>query len=110
MRNPFIAVMVILTLGAGLARADERRFSAADVPGAGIHKPGKIVIRNDSRSITAFHFFDDVSEALVTLRSTRTLAFRPYGTSVFDSNARLSAPVPAYLSAIIADAAKTHGV
>jgi soluble lytic murein transglycosylase-like protein len=110
MRNPLIAAMLVLTLGAGLARADARKFSAAAVPGAGIHKPGRIVIRNDSRSITAFHFFDDVSEALVTLRSTKTLAYRPYGAAIFDSNARLSTPVPAYLSAIFADAAKTHGV
>jgi soluble lytic murein transglycosylase-like protein len=100
----------LLLLAAVSADAGERTFSAASVPGAGIHKPGRIVISNDSRTITAFHFFGDVSEALVSLRSMRTLAFTPFGASVFDGNASVSGPVPPYLAAMFSDAARLHGV
>jgi len=92
------------------AQADDRKFSAASVPSAGIHRPGRIVISNDKKSITAFHFFGDVREALVSLRSMRTLVFNPFGASVFNSGAPVNAPMPAYLSALFSDAAKAHGV
>jgi soluble lytic murein transglycosylase-like protein len=97
-----------LLLAAASARADERMFSAAAVPGIGIHKPGRVVIRNSGNTITAFRFFGDIREALVTLRSARTLALHPYGPAVFDSNAPVVAP--AYLASLFRDAAQAHGV
>lgn len=105
-----ITLSLVLLLAAVAVHADERRFSAASVPGAGIHKPGRIVIRNDSKSITAFHFFGDVREALVSLRSMRTLRFTPFGRIVFDPNATVTSAVPPYLAALFNDAAKTSGV
>ncbi len=98
-----------MLLTAGVARADNR-FSAASVPGAGIHKSGRIVIANTGNTITAFRFFADVQEALVTLRTTSSLRYTPYGNAVFDSNASLNAPMPEYLASLINDAAREHGV
>lgn len=105
-----ITVTFALLLAAVSLHADDRKFSAATVPGAGIHKPGRIMIRNDAKSITAFHFFGDVQEALVSLRSMRSLALKPFGGSVFNSSATVNGPVPPYLAALFSDAAKTHGV
>jgi soluble lytic murein transglycosylase-like protein len=105
-----ITVTFALLLAAVSAQAGERMFSAASVPGAGIHKPGRIIIRNDAKSITAFHFFGDVREALVSLRSMRSLSLNPFGASVFDPNASVNGAVPPYLAALFSDAAKTHGV
>ena len=105
-----ITVTVLMLLVAASAQAGERTFSAANVPGAGIHRPGRIVIRNDSKTITAFHFFGDVREALVSLRSIRGLSFTPFGASVFNPNASVNGPVPPYLAALFSDAARTHGV
>ncbi|HKO58605.1 MAG TPA: lytic transglycosylase domain-containing protein [Thermoanaerobaculia bacterium] len=122
-----MVVMLLLAAAATTLRADgaphpqplsppggERvaggRFVASDVPAAGMRKPGKIVISNQGNVITAFRFFGDIREALFSLRSKRTLATRAYGPVLFDSGARLDAAVPAYLSAVIADAAKTNGV
>ena len=86
----------------------ERKFSASSVPSARIKKPGKIVISNDHRSITAHRFFGNIKEALVSIRSSRTISFRPFGSQVFNSSA--SAKVPHELSSAIADASRMHGV
>jgi soluble lytic murein transglycosylase-like protein len=51
------------------AVADDRAFSAAYVPQVKLH--GRIVIRNDATSISAYRFFNNVAEALVKLRATR---------------------------------------
>lgn len=86
-------------------------FSARDVPSAHIRQMGRIEIRNDARGVTAYHFFGDIRQALFTLRSsTRGLHYTPFGNALFDSGARVTAPMPAYLSALIADASKQHGV
>jgi soluble lytic murein transglycosylase-like protein len=103
-RNVIAATLLVATS----AVADERRFTAAAVTGAKLKKPGKVVIKNDSRSITAYRFFGDIREALVSLRSTRTLAFRPFGSAIYDS--RANAKAPAHLASAIQDAAATHGV
>jgi soluble lytic murein transglycosylase-like protein len=86
--------------------ADERRFTAASVPSARLAHSGKVTISNDSRTITAWHFFGDIRESLVSLRSSRV----PRGgyAAGFDPNARITAP--ALYAATIADAARTHGV
>ena len=96
-------------LAATGAMADARRFSAADVSGARLKKPGKVVITNDSHSITAYHFFGNIKQALVSLRSAR-IAFsaKSFGPVVFDPNASVTAPT--HLTAAIQEAARTHGV
>jgi soluble lytic murein transglycosylase-like protein len=103
-----IAVLLLAT--ATVAAAGDRKFTASSVPSARMKKPGKIVISNDHRSITAHRFYGDIREALVSLRSTRVSAYRPFGSSVFDSRARLSTAVPPHLASLITDAARTHGV
>lgn len=107
MKSGFLIGVTLLL--ATTAQAGDRMFSAADVPAAGIRKQGKIVIRNDRRSITAYHFFGDVREALFSLRSRPRIASRPFGAVLFDSSASVT-QIPAHLSGVIADAARTHGV
>lgn len=101
------AFAAILLVAATTAHAEH--FSAADVPGTGIKQPGKIVIRNTDHAITAYQFFANVRQALLTLQSAR-LRLTPFGSSVYDSRATVAQPMPAYLSAIMTEAAHTHGV
>lgn len=101
-------VIAITILVAATAAADDRRFVASAVPSAGLKRPGKVVISNDSRSITAYRFFGNIREALVSLRSTRVIATRSFGAAVFDS--RSSAKVPLHLTTAVHDAARAHGV
>jgi soluble lytic murein transglycosylase-like protein len=101
------AVAALLIAGSAFASG---HFTASEAPGFGIKHPGRIVIRNDARSITAFRFFGNLREALVTLKSSRALAYSAYGSSVFNSAARVTAPMPAYLSALITEAGRMHGV
>lgn len=108
MKKLWVIAITILVFGAA-ARAEERKFSAADVPSVKI-KPGKIVIKNDRSRITAFRFFNDIREALFSLRTTRRVVTNPFGSTLFNSQARLSTNVPPYLSAFIAEAAQAHGV
>ncbi|HYC92666.1 MAG TPA: lytic transglycosylase domain-containing protein [Thermoanaerobaculia bacterium] len=99
-------IAVTLLFAAATAGADERRFTASSIPNAKLKKPGKVVISNDSRSITAYRFFGNIREALVTLRSTRVLGSR--FAAAYDS--RSSARVPKELESAIHDAARAHGV
>src|SRR5687768_12063363 len=103
-----ITLLVAAALAARSASANPRKFSAANVPAAGLKKPGKVVISNDHRSITAHRFFGNIREALVSIRSTRTIGFRPFGPEVF--NARASVTAPPELVEAIADASRAHGV
>jgi soluble lytic murein transglycosylase-like protein len=98
-----IAVTLLLAATAG---AEERRFTASMVKGAKLKKPGKVVIQNDSRAITAYRFFGNIRESLVTLRSNRVLGSR--FAAAYDS--RSSARVPKELETAIHDAARAHGV
>lgn len=102
-----ISFALIFVASAALA---DGHFSAANVPGTGIKQPGRIVIRNDANSITAFRFFNNVREALLTLRSTRAMHVTPFGNAVYDSRAHVSAPLPAYITALMTDAAQANGV
>jgi soluble lytic murein transglycosylase-like protein len=102
-----VTLLVVASTGAATAGASERRFTASSIPNAKLKKPGKVVISNDSRSITAYRFFGNIREALVTLRSTRVLGSRTFA-AVYDS--RSSARVPEELQSAIHDAARTHGV
>jgi soluble lytic murein transglycosylase-like protein len=100
-----IAVTLLLT---GTVVAEDRRFVASALPGVGLKKPGKVMITNDSKSITAYRFFGNIKEALVTLRSSRRLATNPYGSVIFDPSAGFAAPK--HLTPVIQDAARQHGV
>lgn len=101
-------VIALTLLVATTAAADERRFSASDIPSARLRKPGRVVISNDERSITAYRFFGDIREALVSLKSTRAIAHHAFGAAVFDGSA--SARTPDHLNAAIHEAARAHGV
>ena len=91
------------------AFAADHSFSAADAPGIGIKQPGQIVIRNDEHSITAYHFFGNLRQALLSLKSA-PIRYTSFGSAVYNSNATLGTPMPQYLSALITEAGKTHGV
>jgi soluble lytic murein transglycosylase-like protein len=106
MKTRFV-IAVTLLAAATLASAEERRFTASAVPAAKLKKPGKVMISNDGRSITAWRFFGNIKEALVSLRSSRTITFRPF-SGVFNPN--VQAAVPADYAEHIRDAAQTHGV
>ena len=107
MKNRWVIAITIL-VSAAAANADQRRFSAADVPSVKI-KSG-IKIQNDQSRITAFRFFNNIREALFSLRTTRKVVTNPFGSTLFNSQAPLSTNVPSYLSAYITEAAKAHGV
>lgn len=100
-------VIALTLLLATTAAADTRKFSAADVPAAKLKKPGRVVITNDSRSITAYRFFGEIREALVSLRSSRVFS-RPFGSVLYNPNA--SAAAPKHLAAVIEEASRAHGV
>lgn len=100
---------VTLTLLFAAANAHAGKFSAADVPGAGIKQGGRIVIRNSSSRITAYRFFGNIRQALVSLR-TSALHTNAYGSVLFDSSARVTQRVPPAVSSMIEEAARTHGV
>jgi soluble lytic murein transglycosylase-like protein len=101
-------VIAVTLLAATGAVAGERRFSASSVPNAKLKKPGKVVISNDARTITAHRFFGNIREALVTLRSARLVPTRPFGHVLYDS--RANAAAPEHLATAIQDAARAHGV
>lgn len=105
-----IRIVIALTLLATTAVvADERKFTASSVPSAKLKKNGgRIVISNDHRSITAHRFFGNIREALVSIRSSRTIAMRPFGAAIYDSRAAVTAPQ--HLTSAIEDASRAHGV
>ena len=106
--NKLFAVAALLAAPSLLA--GEGSFVASTAPAAKLRQDGKIVIANRGNTITAFRFFGNIREALFSLRSMPKVATHAYGAVLFDSGASLKTPMPAYLSAAIADAAKTHGV
>lgn len=99
-----LSIVAVAPLSAG------SKFVASDVPGARVPEGGKVVIRNSGTSISAVQFDGNIARALVTLRSSRTIAFRPYGPSLYQSNAPFSDSSSGPYHAIIREAASTHGV
>jgi soluble lytic murein transglycosylase-like protein len=83
-------------------------FSASDVPGIRVRQPGRIVIRNDGNTITAYRFAGNIRQALLTLRSASALRTTPYGPVLFDATGRITTPMPAELSKVIEEAARMH--
>jgi soluble lytic murein transglycosylase-like protein len=106
-----ITMAIVILALAATVHADERRFSASDVPRTvALKRTGRVVINNDANGINAFRFFGNIRQSLFSLRSIRKIVTRSFGDTVFNSNARLDAGVPPYLQAMISDAARTHGV
>lgn len=104
-------VVVLAVIFAAAAAFAEGRFSASAVEGVGIRKPGKVVISNQGRTITAYHFHGNVREALVRLRSRPSpLAYQPFGPVVFEERASLPKQLPDDLASAIRAAAIEHGV
>lgn len=104
-----IAITIAAVLIAASATAGD--FSAADVPSAHIRHTGAVTISNDGHHITAYRFFGDIRESLFSLRSARAaLHYTSFGAALFNSSARVTTPMPAYLSSLIADASKQQGV
>ena len=103
-----IAAAALLAASAAFA---DGKFSAADVPRAGIRQPGKVVIRNSGSNITAYHFFGNIREALFSIRTAPAkLRTTPFGPAVYDSSAPVTTRVPTFLASLIADAARMHSV
>lgn len=100
-------IAVTLCAATLVASAEPRKFTASQAS-AKLKKPGKVVISNDSRTITAHRFFGNIREALVSIRSSRALAFRPFGSVLY--NAHAPAKAPREYEAAIHEAAKHHGV
>lgn len=102
--------LFVLSLLAVAATAQADIFSAADVPGAGIHARGRVVISNDGHAITAYRFFGNIREALVSIESSRTLPVHSFGAVLFDSTAPVPRTIPSELAPMIAEASRVHGV
>lgn len=107
-----ITLLVTLTLlTAAAVRADDHKFSAADVTAhLGAKRTGKIVISNDSTSITASRFLGNIREALVSIRSLPNLVTRNFGSVLFDSSSKIETPMPPYMAALMTEAGRAHGV
>lgn len=101
------AVLTLLLAGSALAG---ERFSAADVPKAKLRQPGRVVIQNQGRTITAYQFFGNIRQALLSMRSASSLHYSPFGPAVYQSDASLTTVMPQYLSAVILEASRKHGV
>jgi len=104
-----VLTLVVAFAVAASAAADDRRFTASDLPAARLKQgSGRVVISNDSNSITAYRFFGNIRESLVSLRSSRVLPTNPYGPAVYNSHGSVTAP-DAFASAI-EEAGRKHGV
>lgn len=90
--------------------AHAEKFVASDMPGTGIKTPGRVTIRNDGKTIQAWQFHGDIRTTLVSLRSSRSLVYRPYGSVVYDSSAAFSTILNASIHQMIREAATRHGV
>jgi soluble lytic murein transglycosylase-like protein len=107
-RSVIALTLLVAMFFASGAVADERKFTASCLTNARLKKAGRVVISNDGRSITAYHFFGNIREALVSLRSARVFATNPFGPAVFDSRASVTAPE--HFASAIEEAGRTHGV
>lgn len=105
MRRFFGAVLLLAA-----SSAFGSNFSAADVPGTRLRQSGRIVIRNDGDTITAYRFSGNIRQALLTLRSVHALRTVSFGPVLFDANVRVRNAMPAELSSVIEQAARTHSI
>jgi soluble lytic murein transglycosylase-like protein len=95
---------VALLLSAFGAAADDRRFNAADVPAARFRSGGRVVISNDTKSISAYRFFGNIAEALVKLRATPRMARQTQPLALATTQNAGA------LTELFNDAARQHGV
>lgn len=102
--NKQTVIVVTLLAAATIANAQERKFVASEVPKAQL-KEGRVVVRNNSTHITAYRFFGNIKEAMVTLRASRRIVSNTFGNPF----ARVSA-VPQSLTPFIDEAARAHRV
>ena len=86
------------------------RLSASAMPGVHLKHEGKVLIANDSRSITAYTFIGNIRDALFSLRSTRSLTYRAFGDAVFNSRATLATGPSAEMKALIEEAGSKAGI
>ena len=97
-----------LVLAAAQNVSAQVRFSAADLTQSRMPQ-GQITIRNDQKAITAYRFFGDIQKALFSLKSSHSLATHSYGSSVYNSSARVTT-LPSQYAGIVQEAASRHGV
>ena len=102
----FFATVLLLAASSAFGA----NFSATDVPGTRLRQSGRIVIRNDGDTITAYRFSGNIRQALLTLRSVHVPRSVSYGPVLFDANVRVKSVMPAELSSVIEQAARTHSV
>lgn len=100
------AVLAVVLIMAATPAFAAGKFVAAS---GRLKTSGKVVIANDSKSISAFLFDGDIRTALVTLRSNRVPSTY-VGKIFFSPTVRVDSAVPQYLSAIIYEASEKHGV
>ncbi|MGZ7042031.1 MAG: lytic transglycosylase domain-containing protein [Thermoanaerobaculia bacterium] len=100
MNKLFAIALLLCAFGAS---GDDRRFVAADVRSKPLSNGGRIVISNDKKSISAYRFFGEISEALVKLRATQfSRQTQPLMTGTIQS----AGP----LTDLFNDAAREHGI
>ncbi len=102
----FFATVLLLAASSAFGA----NFSATDVPGTRLRQSGRIVIRNDGDTITAYRFSGNIRQALLTLRSVHVPRSVSYGPVLFDANVRVKSVMPAELSSVIEQAARTHSI
>jgi soluble lytic murein transglycosylase-like protein len=105
-----IAIVLAAGLLATSAFADETgHFRASEIQRRATTSSA-IMISNSSHAITAYRFFNNVREALFSLKTAQSLRLTPFGSTVYNSGAPVSQQMPQYLAAIISEAGAKHGV
>jgi soluble lytic murein transglycosylase-like protein len=105
-KRAFLAMTVLATCAATTLSA--RNFSASGV--AIRPMPKNVVVSNDSRKITAYASEGEIRRALVSIRSQRNLAMRPFGAAVYNSDASVARSAPSHLAPFIQEAARAYGL
>lgn len=105
--NKLFCIMTVIVTAVATPAFAAGKFVAAH--SGRLKTSGKVVIANDSKSISAFLFDGDIRKALVSLRSNRVPSTY-VGRIFFSSTAKVDSGVPQYLSAIIYEASEKHGV
>jgi soluble lytic murein transglycosylase-like protein len=100
------AAAILLSTGTAFGAG----FSASDLKTGGFRPRGKVSISNRGNVVTAYRFFGNIREAIFSLSSRRSLRTTAYGPVLFDSKARVTTRMPAYLSSLIEEAASREGV
>ena len=102
-----VLVGLAITAFAAPVVAGSGRFVAGDIAGVGIKHKGKISIKNDEKSISAYA--GDFRRALLSLKSSPVTG-RNYGSILRDGSAPVGGVVPFYLRELIAEAGRIHRV